>query len=114
YTELLVPTDGVYEFMYPTVVGPRYSSAQEEGAADTETFVKSPYTHAGVAPKSQFHLSGRLATGVPIQELTCASHQIVTRSAGQGRADFAIAESEQPPNNRDFILRYRLAGQQIS
>ena len=25
YTELLVPTDGVYEFVYPTVVGPRYS-----------------------------------------------------------------------------------------
>jgi len=25
YTELLVPTDAVYEFVYPTVVGPRYS-----------------------------------------------------------------------------------------
>ena len=26
YTELLVPTDGVYEVVFPTVVGPRYSS----------------------------------------------------------------------------------------
>ena len=26
YTELLVPTDGTYEFVYPTVVGPRYSN----------------------------------------------------------------------------------------
>ena len=26
YTELLVPTDGIYEVVYPTVVGPRYSS----------------------------------------------------------------------------------------
>src|SRR4030095_1526471 len=26
YTELLVPTDGVYEVVYPTVVGPRYAS----------------------------------------------------------------------------------------
>jgi Ca-activated chloride channel family protein len=26
YTELLVPTEGVYEFVYPTVVGPRYSN----------------------------------------------------------------------------------------
>ena len=25
YTELLVPTGGVYEFMYPTVVGPRWA-----------------------------------------------------------------------------------------
>ena len=29
YTELLVPTDGTYEFIYPTVVGPRYSSQSE-------------------------------------------------------------------------------------
>ena len=26
YTELLVPTEGVYEFAYPTVVGPRYNN----------------------------------------------------------------------------------------
>src|SRR4051794_21225688 len=27
YTEMLVPTEGVYELVYPTVVGPRYPSA---------------------------------------------------------------------------------------
>jgi hypothetical protein len=26
YTEVLVPTDRIYEFVYPTVVGPRYSN----------------------------------------------------------------------------------------
>ncbi len=30
YTELLVPTDGMYEFVYPTAVGPRYSNQPEE------------------------------------------------------------------------------------
>ena len=30
YTELLVPGDAVYEFVYPTVVGPRYTSAEAE------------------------------------------------------------------------------------
>ncbi len=29
YTELLVPTDGLYEVVYPTVVGPRYPSPEE-------------------------------------------------------------------------------------
>ena len=29
YTELLVPTDKEYEFVYPTVVGPRYSNQKE-------------------------------------------------------------------------------------
>ena len=41
------------------------------------------------------------------------SHQIVSNPAVSGRADFVIADSDQTPNNRDFILRYRLAGQQI-
>ncbi len=33
YTELLVPTDGVYEFVYPTVVGPRYSEKRASEAS---------------------------------------------------------------------------------
>ena len=45
YTELLVPTDGVYEFVYPTVVGPRYSSDKEADAKDDDKFVKTPYLH---------------------------------------------------------------------
>ena len=31
YTELLVPTDGVYQFVYPTVVGPRYLKSATTG-----------------------------------------------------------------------------------
>ena len=54
YTELLVPTDGVYEFMYPTVVGPRYSSTRQSEASEADTFVKTPYQHAGEAPKVRF------------------------------------------------------------
>src|SRR5690349_22413402 len=58
YTELLVPTDGVYEFVYPTVVGPRYSSTSDNQAAPTNQFVNTPYTRQGETPKSDFHLSG--------------------------------------------------------
>jgi Ca-activated chloride channel homolog len=36
YTELLVPTDGVYEFAYPTVVGPRYSNQPASTAPASE------------------------------------------------------------------------------
>src|SRR5262245_5546683 len=114
YTELLVPTGGVYEFMYPTVVGPRYSSTRESEASEGDLFVKSPYQHEGEAPKSAFHLAGQISTGVPIQELTSPSHQIVTRTIATGRAEFGIAESDAAPNNRDFILRYQLSGQQIT
>src|SRR5215510_12841959 len=51
YTELLVPTDGVYEFVYPTVVGPRYSETPQSGASAAEQFVTAPYTHQGELPR---------------------------------------------------------------
>jgi Ca-activated chloride channel family protein len=114
YTELLVPTDGVYEFVYPTVVGPRYSSKTQAEAGEEDGFVRTPYTHEGEAPRSGFHLAGQLSTGVPIHDLSSPSHQIVSRAAGQGRAEFSLGDSDGPPNNRDFILRYRLEGDAIA
>jgi len=113
YTELLVSTEGVYEFLYPTVVGPRYSSKSEAGASQADKFVSSPYMHQGELPKAELHLTARLATGVPIQELVCPSHQVVSRPGGLGRAEVALADSERFSQDRDFILRYRLSGQKI-
>ena len=114
YTELLVPTDGVYEFVYPTVVGPRYSEKSESQASPGDEFVKAPYTRQGEAPRSEFYLAGVVSTGVPLQELASASHQVVVRSSNAGRADIVLADSERLSGNRDFILRYRLAGAEIA
>jgi len=50
YTELLVPEDKVYEFIYPTVVGPRYSSQSAETAAPQDRWVENPYLRQGEAP----------------------------------------------------------------
>ena len=114
YTELLVPTDGVYEFVYPTVVGPRYSEKPASRALPGDEFVKTPYQHEGEPPRSDFHLSGVVSTGVPLQELTSPSHQLVIHSTAQDRAEVMLADSERLSGNRDFVLRYRLAGEQIA
>jgi len=113
YTELLVPTDGVYEFVYPTVVGPRYSSTTEGQASPADQFVKTPYTHQGEAPRSEFHLSGVVSTGVPLQDLTSPSHALEVRYTGPGRAEMALPASDLRSGNKDFILRYRLSGTDI-
>src|SRR6476619_5563098 len=47
YTELLVPTEGTYEFVYPTVVGPRYSTKDKASASPRNRFVEVPYLHEG-------------------------------------------------------------------
>jgi len=114
YTELLVPTEGVYEFVYPTVVGPRYSEKRESQASPGDQFIKAPYTHEGEAPRSTFHLAGVVSTGVPIQELVSPSHQVVFRASGEARVEMMLPDSEQWSGNRDFILRYRLSGQTIT
>ena len=68
YTELLAPTDGVYEVVYPTVVGPRYRSGNDDDAAKT---VETPYLRQGQKPTSTFNIAARIAAGVPIRELEC-------------------------------------------
>ena len=114
YTELLVPTDGVYEFVYPTVVGPRYSEQHESQASPGDEFVAAPYTRQGEAPRSEFHLSGVVSTGVPLQDLASPSHQVDVRWSSAGRSEITLAESDRLAGNRDFILRYRLAGEEIA
>jgi Ca-activated chloride channel family protein len=114
YTELLIPAEGVYEFVYPTVVGPRYSEKRESQALAEDAFVKSPYTREGEPPASEFHLGGIISTGIPVQEITSPSHDVLFRSTDLGRTELALTEGERFGGNRDFILRYRLAGEMIS
>jgi Ca-activated chloride channel homolog len=47
YTEHLVPEKGIYEFVYPTVVGPRYSNQRESEAKDSEKWIANPYLKKG-------------------------------------------------------------------
>ncbi|PWT92219.1 MAG: trypsin [Blastocatellia bacterium] len=114
YTELLVPTDGTYEVVYPTVVGPRYSSENESTAPNQDKWVSSPYLHQGSRPTSTLHISARISAGVPIKDLACTSHQIVPEWVSPSVAQLKLDESDTFTGNRDFILRYRLAGDAIT
>ncbi|HQN20281.1 MAG TPA: VIT and VWA domain-containing protein, partial [Syntrophobacteraceae bacterium] len=113
YTELISPSEGIYEFVYPTVVGPRYSNQSEATAPPSEQWSKNPYLHQGEQPPYTFDMAIRLTTGVPIQEMTCASHQVDIRYEDPSVASVALAAKEKSGGNRDFILKYRLAGAQI-
>ena len=76
YTELLVPTEGTYSFVYPTVVGPRYSSQKEADAPQSDHWVKSPYMKEGSLPPTRFRMNVSLSTGIPLQELVSPSHRV--------------------------------------
>jgi Ca-activated chloride channel homolog len=114
YTELLVPTDGVYEVVFPTVVGPRYPSPSGSSTTKEDRWVESPYLHQGKKPTSTLHISTRVSAGVPIQDLSCTSHKISPLWQSPTVAQLTLDDSDNFQGNRDFVLRYRLAGNQIA
>ena len=113
YTETLVPTKGEYEFVYPTVVGPRYSEIPLAEADPRDLFVATPYTREGEPATYGFDIDVELNTGVPIQSLSSISHDIEVSYPEPGRALVELSDPGGTGGNRDYILRYRLAGDQI-
>ena len=113
YTEAITPLDGVYQFVYPTVVGPRYSNQQAENAPASEQWSQNPYLHEGESPPYSFGITVKLNSGVPIREMTSTSHKVEIQYKDASRASVSLADSEKTGGNRDFILKYRLAGDAI-
>ena len=113
YTELLIPTDNVYEVVFPTVVGPRYASPGTTNSKH-DGFVESPYQRQGQKPASELHISTRIAAGLPIYDVSCPSHQVFPEWQNNGVAQLKLDDSNPFQGNRDFVVRYRLAGDQIA
>lgn len=113
YTELLVPENGEYEFVYPTVVGPRYSNQLLASAAPKDMWVANPYTQSGVKPSYQFDIRASINAGMPLQEVLCTSHEVNINFDGVSSASINLKESEKYRGNKDYILKYRLAGKKV-
>lgn len=111
YTELLIPTNKIYEFVYPTVVGPRYVSNEEMIDSIAESWTQNPYLEEAMKPTSSFDLQLGLSTSIPIKDLTCETHKNEVKFLSKSDAKFTLKEPEG--GNRDFILKYRLAGNAI-
>jgi Ca-activated chloride channel family protein len=112
YLELLQPENNLYEFVYPTVVGPRYTTKTAEGAPDTDKWVQNPYLHEGEAAPYTFGLNVELLSGLAITKLASPSHEVETKYSGENSAQVKIKD-EKTAGNKDFVLRYSLAGGKI-
>lgn len=113
YTELLIPTDGIYQFVYPTVVGPRYSNRNESEVSAAEKWVANPYTEQGVLPASTFGIQIHIAAGMPISEVKCNSHDVNITYTGTSDVAVGLKNANGHEGNRDFVLDYRLTGSTI-
>ena len=75
YTELISPEEGTYQFVFPTVVGPRYLEPSE-GPGQDEEWAITPYLENGTDVTGEYHMAVNLSTGVPIADLSSKSHDI--------------------------------------
>ncbi|MDB5825870.1 MAG: trypsin [Variovorax sp.] len=112
YTELLVPQSGNYQFVFPTVVGPRYNSPQSSQA--NASWVAQPVLRAAVAPSTTFAMKVAIDTPMGIKEVRSRTHGIDVKQGDEDKhADVGLTQSAEPADNRDFVLDYRLAGEKI-
>jgi len=113
YSELIIPNEKVYEFVYPTVVGPRYANRPAAGAVAKEAWVKNPYLHQGQAPTYDFGITVDINAGMPVSRIASPSHGIKVAYQGSSSATVTLDPSDRQAGNRDYILRYRLDGDKI-
>ena len=123
YVETLKYEDGSYEFVFPMVVGPRYvpgnaSGAQGHGfAPDTDSVPDGSKITPAPAPPGMraghdISLDVTLDAGVPIDALDSKTHDIAVERPNDRSAHISLKDLATIPN-KDFILRYDVAGKKI-
>lgn len=106
YTELLENNAGVYEFVYPTVVGPRYTESGEEWVARSTAMFKSGQT-------PQFSIKTIVQAGMPIQKVSSSSHSLTIESKSPDQAIISLSNPKDYEGDRDYILQYELQGGKV-
>ena len=107
YTEYILPNDGVYSFIFPTTVGPRYN-------ANGAKFVSMPYLRAGNQGTASFDLAVDLFSPVPVSQLSCPSHKTKVLKINDSQYTVSLSTDEINRANKDFTLNYMLKGSAIS
>lgn len=113
YTEMLVPEEGTYEFVYPTVVGPRYAGETANDLLASNDWVANPYLTAGEKTPYTFDFGLCLKAGLPIQQMQSTTHKVKINYSDQSVAQLVLDPIEKDGGNRDFVLQYRLRGKEI-
>lgn len=123
YDVQLTYDSGHYQFVYPMVVGPRYIPGTPDGkptqgagtSPDTDQVrdasrITPPNTGKGKRSGRNVSIAVTIDPGARIQELTSPTHQIaIDRRQESSVVEVSLARADEIPN-KDFVIRYRLAG----
>lgn len=121
YSHTLDYIDGWYEFVFPLVVGPRFNppgtangigavARGQTGASGQAAEIH--YLRPGERTSHDLTLKLDVDAGVSIEEFECRPHQVTAETPSPERLIVSLAPTDSLPN-KDFVLRYRVAGQRI-
>lgn len=100
YTELLVPRDGIYQFVFPNIVGPRFTT-------NGEPWVYQSMQDSIPLSETALNINLKINAGMPV-EAACTSHNASFDYQG------ATAQTTLSTNpGDDFIVDYTLHTNQI-
>ena len=126
YVQTVSYDDGAYSVVFPMVVGPRYipgrpidhtSPLGGGWAWDTDqvpdaSHITPPVLKPGYRSGHDLSLSVKIDAGVPIQQVTSTTHDVVVTHSKESQAEVHLKEISTIPN-KDFILTYAVAGEDI-
>ena len=121
YFNTLQYDDGAYEFVFPMVVGPRFNPpATSDGVAavprgrtgaggqKTEVQYLAPDERSG----HDISLSLNINAGTDIEDIRCVNHAVSVEDICESQKSVTLSPRDSIPN-KDFVLRYKVAGDQI-
>lgn len=121
YFHTLPYMDGWYTFVFPMVVGPRFNppgSTEGVGAVPRGAHGKSgqstevQYLKPDKRSGHDISLEVILNAGMTIEEAECPTHVVEKKSNGSNAMEVKLGARDRIPN-RDFVLRYRVAGNRL-
>jgi Ca-activated chloride channel homolog len=121
YFHTLVCSDGWFEFVFPMVVGPRFNPAGSrsgvgaigrgrQGLSGQRTEVS--YLRPSERSGHDISLQVELRPGMEIEETACRTHEVAVARRTPLHTTVDLGSGDAIPN-KDFVLRYRLAGDHI-
>ena len=121
YFHTLEWADGWYEFVFPTVVGPRFNppgstngigavALGAHGTSGQSTEVQ--YLKPGERSGHDIELKLDINAGVSIEETECVTHVVSKETPSAERLVVTLSPNDRIPN-KDFIFRFRVAGAQM-
>ena len=109
YTEILLPEEGTYSLVVPTVVGPRFSLTPAATGSPDAAWVSNPYLLEGRSSGIDYRIGVTIRGRTPISDVACPTHAVDVSWADERQCRIDLRADAGVVDDRDFILHYRLA-----